>query len=73
MNKPKWLELVLIAIWTSPPIVGAAIVCRYFQMPFLVYCCVAIVALLLWFVTILGWAWLTSSREANTRDNREAR
>ena len=50
MNKPKWLELVLLAIWTSAPIVGATIVCRYFQMPFLVYCFVAIVALILWFV-----------------------
>ncbi len=47
MNKSKWYELVLLAIWTSPPIVGTAIVCRYFQMPFLVFCFVAIIALLL--------------------------
>jgi hypothetical protein len=73
MNKPKWLELVLLSIWISPPIVGTAIVCRYFQIPFLVYCFVAIVALLLWFATILGWSWLTSSREANTLDSDEAR
>jgi hypothetical protein len=73
MNKPKWLELVLLAIWISLPIVGTAIVCRYFQLPFLVFCSNAIIALLLWFVTIFGWSWLTSSREANTRENNEAR
>jgi hypothetical protein len=32
MIKPKWLELVLLSIWISPPIVGAAIVSRYFQL-----------------------------------------
>jgi|GEM_PF-1002223 hypothetical protein len=72
MNKPKWLELTWLAFWLTPPIVVAAIICRYFHLTFLAYCVIAIFALFLYLGMILGWSWLTSARDLNTQDNEEA-
>ena len=73
MNKPKWLELILLSFWMMPPIIVAAMICRYFRFSFLVYCMIAILALVVWLGIILGWSWLTSARDANTHDDKEAR
>ena len=61
MNKPKWLELIWLMSWLSPPIVVAAIISQSFDLNVAV--CLAITCLLVfvWLAILIAWSRLTAS------------
>ncbi len=58
MNKPKWLELIWLVCWMSPPIVVAAIVSQIFHLSFAGKLSVAVGLLTGWFTLIIVWSRL---------------
>lgn len=67
MNKPKWLELIWLALWMMPPVILAAIIGGHFGLNFIAYFFLSLVSLSFWLGTVLVWCWLTSARNEGTR------
>jgi hypothetical protein len=56
MNKPKWLELIWLLCWMSPPIILAMIVRRVFQFDVLAYVAISALLIIGWFASIICWS-----------------
>ena len=61
MNKPKWLEIIWVMAWLSPPTVVAAVIALFTGLGFVGYFSVAFGLILVWVALLGAWTRLSSS------------